>query len=228
MSLQERIEQVKSKIDLAAAGRAVTLVAVTKNHDADIIRQALDLGIDVIGENRVQEAERKLPVLRDHFREFHFIGHLQSNKIRKLLPLEPTLIHSIDKFSTAQKLDQILCELDRDQDILIEVNTSGEESKEGVHPDNLIPLIEKMSSLERVHVLGLMTIAPYTDDQAYIRSCFRKLRELSETIAAKGIPGVEMRHLSMGMTHDFQIAIEEGATLVRIGTGIFGARNYSE
>ncbi len=204
----------------------VTLVAVTKNHDAGAIREALDLGIDVIGENRVQEAERKLPLLKGKYREFHFIGHLQSNKIRKLLALKPTLIHSIDKYSTAEKLDQILQEMDRDQDVLVEVNTSGEDSKEGIEPSDLLPLIRKMTTLKRVHVRGLMTIAPYADDEKRVRASFRMLRELSD--AVKDIPGVEMRHLSMGMTHDFTIAIEEGATLVRIGTAIFGARNYTE
>ncbi len=228
MTLQERIEDIKSRVEQSAAGRNVTLVAVSKNHDAATIRKALDLGVEIIGENRVQEAESKLPELKGHYREFHFIGHLQSNKIRKLLPLEPTLIHSIDKFSTASKLDQILEEMDREQDILIEVNTSGEASKEGVQPEKLLPLVHKLSELKRVHVQGLMTIGPLTDDEVSIRKSFKQLRELAERIRAENIPGIVMKHLSMGMTHDFVIAIEEGATIVRVGTAIFGARNYTE
>ncbi len=224
MSLKERIEKIRARIAKAANGKDVKMIAVTKNHSAHYIQEALSEGIDIIGENRVQEAEEKLPRLEGQFTEFHFIGHLQTNKIRKLLPLNPTLIHSLDKITTAVKLNAILQEVDRHQDVLIEVNTSGEDSKEGIQPEELLPMLKELSPLTHLHVKGLMTIAPFTGDEQEIRKSFRLLRGLYDQVAGESIENIEMKYLSMGMSHDFEIAIEEGANIVRIGTAIFGSR----
>lgn len=231
MSIAQNIAEVKSRLKAAAerSGRNysdIKLLAVTKTHPVSVIAEALSCGIKYIGENRIQEAGDKLPQLAEKYCEFHFIGHLQSNKIKKLMSLNPTLIHSIDKFSTARKLNDYLTLHDREQDILVQINTSGEASKFGIEPKNTIEFVKQISELSNLNLKGLMTIGKLTDDQEEIRACFRLLRELSEEIKMEAVPNVEMKHLSMGMTSDFELAIEEGANIVRIGSAIFGYRNY--
>ncbi len=231
MSIVENIENVKYRIRKVAekAGRDpkdIKLLAVTKTHPVEVIETALTSGIDLIGENRIQEAEKKIPQLEDKYKEFHFIGHLQSNKIKKLMPLKPALIHSIDKFSTARKLNDYLTLYNQQQDILIQVNTSAERSKFGIEPDETLEFVSKISRLTNLHIKGLMTIGKLTDDRDEIRECFRLLHHLSSEVAAAGISRLAMDYLSMGMTSDFEIAIEEGANIVRIGSAIFGARKY--
>ncbi len=231
MSLYENIEKIRERINKAAikANRdpvGIKLLTVTKTQSIETIEEALSNNIEFIGENKVQEAEDKIPYLENKFKEFHFIGHLQSNKIKKLMKLKPDLIHSIDKYSTANKLNNYLKQNILKQDILIEVNTSDEESKFGVTPDETIPLIRSISRLENIRIKGLMTISMFTSDEKIIRDSFIKLRKLFNDINAAEIPNVEMKYLSMGMTNDFEIAIEEGANIIRIGTAIFGARNY--
>lgn len=231
MSLNENIEKIRERINKAAikANRdpvGIKLLAVTKTRSIETIEEALSNNIEFIGENKVQEAEDKIPSLKGKFKEFHFIGHLQSNKINKLMKLKPTLIHSIDKYSTAKKLNNYLKQNSMLQDILIEVKTSDEVSKFGITPDETIPLIRSISQLENIRIKGLMTIGIFTSDEQIIRECFIKLRKLFNEINAAEIPNVEMKYLSMGMTNDFEIAIEEGANIIRIGTAIFGARNY--
>ena len=224
LSVQERIIKAAQK-----AGRStsdIQLIAVSKTHPASIIDLALTNGITAIGENKVQEAITKIPSLQQPYKELHFIGHLQSNKIAKLLQIKPFLIHSIDKLSTAQKLNQLLLSLNLQQNVLIEVNTSSEQSKSGITPSSTIDFIKAVALLPAIHIKGLMTISAITDKQEVIRSCFRKLRQLQEEISTLQIANVEMRYLSMGMSDDFEIAIEEGANLLRVGTAIFGARNY--
>ncbi len=231
MSLYENIEKIRERINKAAikANRdpvGIKLLTVTKTQSIETIQEALSNNIEFIGENKVQEAEDKIPSLKGKFKEFHFIGHLQSNKINKLMKLKPTLIHSIDKYSTANKLNNYLKQNFLKQDILIEVKTSDEESKFGITPDETIPLIRSISKLENIRIKGLMTISMFTSDEKIIRDSFIKLRKLFNDINAAEIPNVEMKYLSMGMTNDFEIAIEEGANIIRIGTAIFGARNY--
>lgn len=231
MSIAENIEKLNKRIENFTAKvkrdpSEIKLLAVTKTHPLPIIEEAITHGIEYIGENRIQEAEEKIPFLKDKIREFHFIGHLQSNKIKKLMKLEPALIHSIDKLETARKLNEHLGELQKKQDILIQVNTSAEISKFGIDPQETISFVREIAKLENLQIMGLMTIGMFTSDETIIRKCFQTLRRLFEEIKQKNIPGVKMKFLSMGMTDDFEIAIEEGANIIRIGSAIFGARNY--
>ena len=202
----------------------VKLLAVTKTHSCEAIKTALENGIEFIAESKVQEAEFKIPELAGMYKEFHFIGHLQSNKINKLLSLKPDLIHSIDKLSTAEKLNQALRDLNRKQDILIEVNTSGERSKNGIEPEYLSELMKQIEDLEYINVKGLMTIGAFTDDEKIVRRCFRCLRELYEKEKRKKYLSIQMLYLSMGMSSDFKIAIEEGSNILRLGSVLFGER----
>lgn len=224
-NLKNRIEKVTSKIGKTPA--EVKLIAVSKTRTVEEIERALENGIDLIGENKVQESEKKIQKLKDKYREFHFVGHLQSNKIKKLMPLKPAMIHSIDKFSTAKKLDKFIKKNNlAKQKILIEVNTSGEKTKFGTKPDQTISLVKQISQLPNLKIMGLMTIGIFSSDEDKIRKCFKQLSSLFTTIKNKNISNVQMQYLSMGMTNDFEIAIEEGANIIRIGTYIFGQRNY--
>ncbi len=228
MSIAQNIEDIKKRIETSAknSGRDpsdIKLLAITKTHPVETIKIALDNNIEFIGENRVQEAEQKLPFLKDRYKEFHFVGHLQSNKIKQLMKLEPALIHSIDTLSTAQKLNDRLSAISRKQAVLVQVNTSGEESKFGIKPDETLDFINDLSELPNLKVKGLMTIGMFTANEENIRNCFQTLKNLFEKI--KENPEVEMKYLSMGMTNDFEIAIEEGANIIRIGSAIFGSRN---
>ena len=230
-NIKERIDELRIQINTVAehVGRnpeSIKLIAVTKTRTSEIIDSALKSGIEFIGENKVQEAEQKLPLLKEKYREFHFVGHLQSNKISKLMKLNPALIHSIDKFSTAEKLNYFLSKTKKMQDILIQVNTSEEQSKFGIKPNETLDFIKKISSLSNLKIKGLMTIGIFSDNKKKIRKCFQILKELFEKIKAEKLPNVEMKYLSMGMTNDFEIAIQEGANIIRIGTAIFGTRNY--
>jgi len=231
MSLYENIELIRERINKAALKanrdpKDIKLLAVTKTRSIEAIEDAISNNIEYIGENKVQEAENKIPYLNKKFKEFHFIGHLQSNKINKLMKLEPTLIHSIDKYSTANKLNNYLIHHSITQDVLIEVNTSGEENKFGTTPDETMSLVRSISKLENIKIKGLMTISMFTHDEKIIRESFIKLRKLFNEIKTAKIPNIEMKFLSMGMTNDFEIAIEEGANIIRIGTAIFGPRIY--
>ncbi len=231
MVLSRNIEIIREKINIAAAKanrdpKDIKLLAVTKTRTIQAIEEALSYNIEFIGENKVQEAEDKIPSLKGKFKEFHFIGHLQSNKINKLMKLKPTLIHSLDKFSTANKLNNYLKQNSITQDVLIEVNTSGEESKFGVTPEDTLTFVKSVSQLGNINIKGLMTISMFTYDEEIVRSSFSKLRKLFNEIKMLKIPNTQMKFLSMGMTNDFEIAIEEGANIIRIGTAIFGARNY--
>ena len=231
MDIANNFKKVKQRIAEAARKvnrkpEQIKLLTVTKSHPLAKVEKALKLGVEYIGENKVQEAEAKLPELVGKYKEFHFIGHLQSNKIKKLIPLRPELIHSLDKLSTIRKLHNYLEKHDLQQDILIEVNTSGEASKFGIEPNSALELVEAAANYSRVHIKGLMTIGKLTDNRDEIRACFRRLKELSQQISQHNIPNVKMNILSMGMTNDFEIAIEEGSNIVRVGSAIFGSREY--
>lgn len=206
----------------------IKLLAVSKTHPVDIIQDALQNGIEYIAENKIQECELKLPSLKGRYKEFHFIGHLQSNKINKLLALNPDLIHSIDKLSTAEKLNNALKKINKVQNILIEVNTSGEESKNGVSPDDVNELIKRIDDLEFLRIKGLMTIGALTEEENKIRSCFKLLREIFEKEKMNNFNFTKMESLSMGMSGDYKIAIEEGTHIIRLGSIIFGNRIYTQ
>jgi pyridoxal phosphate enzyme (YggS family) len=227
MSLQENLALIKNLISSAAqrANRdepAIALIAVTKTFPAESIRAAHDAGLRHFAENRLQEAESKRPQLADlNAATWHFIGHLQSNKVRKAAQLFDR-IDSVDSLALAQKLNEAAAALSKKLPILIEVHT-GEATKSGVSENDLPALAKACTQLANLNLQGLMTIPPYADDPESVRPYFKKLRALrDQTAAATGRP---LPILSMGMSHDFEIAIEEGATEIRIGTALFGRRN---
>ena len=221
--LETNLERIRQRM-LAAAQRAgrnpddITLIAVTKTITPDRVEQALVAGLSVFGESKLQEAKAKIPVVsgRAHW---HMIGHLQTNKARDVVALFE-LIHSVDSARLAGELNKWAERAGKTQPILVEVNVSGEASKFGLQPDAVEPALEQINSMPRLEVQGLMTMAPFAEDAEKARPYFRKLRELRDRLS--------LTHLSMGMTQDFEVAIEEGATMVRIGTAIFGERNKHE
>ncbi len=200
----------------------VRLMAVTKTVDDDRIMEAIDCGVDIIGENYVQEARRKIDKMGKSV-EWHLIGYLQSNKAKYAVRLFD-MIHSVDRMSLARELDSRARAVDRPVKILIEVNLSGEATKSGAPREDVPGFIEELSMLDHLSIQGLMTMAPWFDDPEDARPFFRMLRALRDEIARADFPRVEMRELSMGMTADYEVAVEEGATIVRIGRKIFGER----
>lgn len=209
----------------------ITLVAVTKTVPLEDILVAIKAGVKDIGENRIQEAREKIPLIKKHTEisdiiqnlKFHLVGYLQTNKVKVAVELFD-LIQSVDRIALAEEINKRAGKLNKIQSILIEVNTSGEVTKAGVAPDNLLELVEKISFFPNLKVCGLMTIGPLTTDKDKIRASFRLLRNLAQKISDLKIPKVEMRFLSMGMSDDYEIAIEEGANMLRIGRAIFGER----
>jgi hypothetical protein len=229
IGIKENVAQVRERIAAACrcSGRApedVKLVAISKAFPAQSIREAYEAGLRDFGENRVQEAAAKRPALSDLRITWHMVGHLQTNKARAARELFHW-VHSVDSFRLAEKLDQAPSSGGGRLPVLLEVNLGGEDSKAGVGESEIIQLAEQISQLVTLEVRGLMVIPPFFDDPEQVRPYFRRLRELAEEIDAKNIANVSMRELSMGMSHDFQVAIEEGATIIRVGTAIFGARS---
>ena len=204
-------------------GDKVHLIAVTKTVEVDKINQALELGIKNIGENRVQELVKKHDIIGDRT-DYHMIGHLQTNKVRNIIG-KVSLIHSLDRLSLAKELNKRAKMQNLIMDVLIQVNVAEEESKYGLKVDEVIPFLEKILAYDNIKIKGLMTIAPFVEEPEEIRWVFRKLRKLGEAIGSKGYKDVEMKFLSMGMTNDYEIAIEEGSNMIRVGTGLFGKRN---
>jgi pyridoxal phosphate enzyme (YggS family) len=231
MSISENVVAVRERIAAAArrAGRNssdIALMAVSKTQPPDRIREAYDAGQRLFGENRVQEFAGKADALRDlHAAEWHMIGHLQTNKAAKTAELF-RVVDSVDSLKLAEKLDMAARNLGKKLDVLIEINVGGEAAKSGVAPDSpaLDELLRAAARLNALVFRGLMTVPPFTDNPEEARPYFRKLRELRDTIAIRKLPGVAMDQLSMGMSHDFEVAIEEGSTCVRVGTAIFGER----
>jgi len=224
-----RLAQVRAQIDAAAlkCGRLpheVTLIAISKTHPASLVREAIQLGATDIGENRVQEAEQKINEVGRSAARWHLVGHLQANKARRAVQLFD-VIHSLDSLELARRLDRLCGEEGRmDLPVLIQVDLGNEETKSGIDEAGLPELIAGLAELERVRLAGFMTLPPFFDDTEQVRPFFRRLRELRDEAAAKGVFGDRKGELSMGMTHDFEVAIEEGATMVRVGTAIFGNR----
>lgn len=208
----------------------MTLVAVSKTVDVARIRQAIEAGVRTLGENRVQEAAAKISDLKDmaavHNVQWHLIGHLQSNKARAAVELFST-IQSVDSLKLAARLDSIAGEIGKRLPVFLEVNLGGEASKAGVESDQVLPLCEQVAKLPSLELRGLMAVPPFLENAEEIRPFFRRLRQLRDQARQAGIAGERFTELSMGMSNDFEIAIEEGATLVRIGTALFGARDYA-
>jgi pyridoxal phosphate enzyme (YggS family) len=228
MTIRENIEQIRARIAAAClrAGRSsgeVRLVAVSKTHPAALVEEAAAAGQLLFGENYVQEFLAKADAVTAPV-AWHFIGSLQSNKV-KYLAGRAALIHSVDRLSLAQEIDRQWGRLGLTAEILLEVNLGAEASKAGAGEAQLPELARQVAALPNVRIRGLMALPPFLDDPEAVRPYFRRLRELSRQLDALRLPGVEMRELSMGMSHDFEAAVEEGATLVRVGTAIFGERH---
>ncbi len=229
LMIKENLEYVEKNICAACkkAGRdrsEVTLIAVSKTHPVSDIREAMACGIKVFGENKVQEMRDKTSEITENL-SWHMIGHLQANKV-KYLPGMACMIHSVDNLKLAEEIEKQAAKHDMVMDVLIEVNMAGEDTKFGLEPGKVCDFVREISGFEHICIRGLMTIAPYTDDPESNRVYFRGLRELKDEINSLNILKKNMDVLSMGMTGDYMVAIEEGATFVRVGTGIFGERDY--
>lgn len=222
-SVTESIRNAEKKSGRPAG--AVKLIAVTKTYGADAINEAIDCGVTDIGENRVQEILEKYDRIKPV--RWHLIGHLQKNKVKYIID-KVCLIHSVDSMELAREINRQAEKIGKVQDILIQVNVSGEESKFGIKPEECPALCREISGMNNIRVKGLMTIAPFTEDESVLREVFCGLQQLSAKISEEKNDNIYMDELSMGMTHDFPLAIEAGATMVRVGTGIFGQRDYSK
>jgi PLP dependent protein len=229
--IAENIARVQERIASACrrAGRpaeSVRLIAISKTMPAERIREAFEAGQRDFGENRVQEAAAKRPALADLAATWHLVGHLQSNKAKPARELFQW-IHSVDSARLAERLDKMPATGGEKLPLLIEVNLGGEESKSGATESDVPAIAEALSALETVEVRGLMTVPPFLEDPEQVRPYFRRLRELAAHISQRNLPRIKIQELSMGMSHDFEVAIEEGSTMVRVGTAIFGKRtNY--
>jgi len=229
--LQKNIYKVKENIKLACERvnrdvSEVTLVGVTKTIDEDIINESLKYGITDIGENKVQEVRRKFENIEKGV-NWHLIGHLQTNKVKYIVD-KVSLIHSVDSIKLAKEIDKRSRDINKVMEILIQVNVAEEESKFGITKHNVDEIVKEISKLNNVKIVGLMNIAPFTSDMDEVRGYFKEMKEIFDSLSNKMYNNVEMRHLSMGMTNDYVIAIEEGATIIRVGTGIYGKRDYSK
>jgi len=226
--LKERLSAIRERIKAAAQTcqrdpETVRLVTVSKTIPAEFVRQAIDAGADILGENYVQEARDKFNTLHTYDVAWHFIGHLQSNKAKYAVRIFD-LIHSVDSMKLAKEIDKQARKVDKIQSILIQVNVAQEDTKSGISPSEASNLIADAAKFDHIAIKGLMTMPPFFNNPDKVRPYFRALRELSQEIAKLNIPNVSMKELSMGMTGDFEAAIEEGATFVRVGTAIFGER----
>lgn len=226
----ENLQNIENRIQeaCARAGRKrdeVTLIAVSKTKPVEMLQEVYKEGIRDFGENKVQELCQKIEVLPENI-NWHMIGHLQTNKVKYIVG-KTRLIHSVDSLKLAEEIQRLAEKRDVDVDILVEVNIANEESKFGISKEKVIDLVQAISRLTRVHIKGLMTIAPLVNNPEDNRLFFRGIKELSVDIELQNIDNVSMDVLSMGMTGDYEVAIEEGATMVRVGTGIFGERNYN-
>lgn len=229
----QNIAQIRKRIEDAAIRvnrnpNEIKLLLATKTVSAQNIKMALEAGETLIGENKAQEIKSKYNDLLNTPHQKHFIGHLQTNKIKELLRYDVSCIQSIDRLNLAEKLQSRLEFEKKDIDVLIQVNTSNEESKFGVAPEDAIELSKQVSELPNIHIKGLMTIGLFSAEEKKVRVCFKLLKQLQQDIATMNIPNVEMHELSMGMSHDLEFAIEEGSTMVRVGTAIFGERIYAD
>lgn len=234
INVQDNYRAVRGEIDsiCKSCGRNpedVTLIAVSKTKPIEMIYDLMKIGVRDFGENYPQELKEKAETIREKGESvrFHAIGHLQTNKVKYIID-KVVMIHSVDNLHLAQTIEKECEKHGLDMDVLVEVNYAGEESKFGVKKEEAEPLIREISKLPHVHVKGLMTIAPFVENPEDNRSVFRGMRELLLDIKSEKLDNVDMRELSMGMTNDYKVAVEEGATLVRVGTAIFGARDYSK
>ena len=227
--VQDNYRSIKEQIDKTAVscGRApedITLIAVSKTKPLSDIEELISIGVEDFGENKVQELCDKYENVSKPVK-FHLIGHLQTNKVKYVVD-KACLIHSVDSIKLAKEIQKQAAKKQVIAEILIEVNVAQEDSKFGLKVEDVLPFVREIASYENIHINGLMTIAPFVDNPEDNRKYFRTLKQLSLDIKSKNIDNVNMNVLSMGMTNDYKVAVEEGATMVRVGTAIFGARNY--
>lgn len=204
--------------------KEVKLLMATKTVDAERIKEAFGSGETLMGENKVQELKEKYEALKEVPHTKHLIGHLQTNKIKDVLKCDVACIQSVDRLDLAEKLHQKLKLAGKTMEVLIQVNTSAEESKFGVSPEQALELVKQVAQFDTLKIKGLMTIGLFSSDEDKVRACFRLLKDIQQKIIAENIPNVEMNELSMGMSGDLEIAVEEGSTIIRVGTAIFGSR----
>ncbi len=227
--MKDRLKRIHERIDQAASrcnrsAESIRLIAVSKTIPAAVVREAIDCGVTDLGENYIQEARDKVNELATAPVNWHYIGHLQSNKAKYAVRLFD-LIHSVDSLKLAAELNKYAQKIDKIQAVLVQVNVAQEESKSGIYVEETIGLLKQLSRLDNISVKGLMTMPPYFNAPDKVRPFFTALRDLRDRIRTENITGIGMDELSMGMTGDFETAIEEGATMVRIGTAIFGERH---
>ena len=216
-------ENIKNSLLKVGRNDEVHLIAVTKTQELDRVKSLLDLGIKNIGENRVQDLMKRVEDL-GNIPNYHMIGHLQSNKVKDIISYT-TLLHSLDRLSLAKELDKRAGMENKTIDVLIQVNVAQEKSKFGFTVNEVLPFIEQILDFKNINIKGLMTMAPYTDDEVLLRNVFKSMVKLKEDVSKENYKELSMDYLSMGMTNDYEIAIEEGSNMVRVGTGIFGHRN---
>lgn len=228
--IKERLQQVRARIEASKAKRRpelqqdVLLVAVTKNHDIYAMREAIDAGVTDIGENRIQEAKEKYETL-DRQVTWHLIGHLQTNKAKQAVRMFD-LIHSIDTVHLAEAVNKAAGDIGKVQQVLVQVNLAQEASKSGIYEEQLWDMLKQVDAMEHLQLMGLMCIAPNYEDVEECRPLFAKMREIFAKVKEMSWQTANIKYLSMGMTHDYEIAVEEGANVLRVGTGIFGQRQY--
>ncbi|MFA5620357.1 MAG: YggS family pyridoxal phosphate-dependent enzyme [Weeksellaceae bacterium] len=228
-NLQKIEQRIQSACEKSGRNREeVKLLLATKTVEPKRIKSAFLAGYTLIAENKIQELKEKFEALKDVPHKSHFIGHLQTNKIKEILKYDVSCIESLDRLRLAEKLQKRLEFEDKTMDVLIQVNTSFEESKFGSSPENAINLVKAVAQMDRIRIKGLMTIGLFSADAEKVRKCFQLLKSIQQKIIEENIPNVEMRELSMGMSGDLEIAIEEGATIVRVGTAVFGKRKYPD
>lgn len=229
-TLRERFENVCKRIEVAArrcnrSPDEITLIAISKTHPVETLKAAISLGMTDLGENRVQEAEEKIVEVGRQGARWHLVGHLQANKARRAVSLFD-VVHSLDSVSLTERLERLCVEEGREElPVLIQLDLGGEKSKTGIDPRELPQILDATGACERLRLIGLMTLPPYFEDPACARPFFITLRELRDQLKQQGNFGQRPGELSMGMSHDFEIAIEEGATMLRVGTAIFGERS---
>ena len=232
MSIESNIKKIKDEItsicnDCGRNPEDINLMAVTKTVDVDAVLEAIEAGITDVGENKPQELVREYEVIGDKV-NWHLIGTLQTNKVKYIID-KVTMIHSLDREALCEEIQKRAEKIDRVIDCLVQVNISKEETKHGLYKDDVVEFIKMVSEkYKNIKIKGLMTMAPFIEDEDEIRGVFKGLKDLSKQIKELNIPNVGMDVLSMGMSHDYEIAIEEGATIVRVGTSIFGERNYNK
>jgi len=229
--IEKNLEIIKQRIERSCkkVGRnldEVTLVGVTKTVNVDIIKEAYSHGLINFGENKVQELLSKKDILPENI-NWHLIGHLQRNKVKYITDFI-YLIHSLDSYELALEIDRQAKKSKRQIPVLIQVNTSSEETKYGIEPENALTLTKQIAELENLKIKGLMTIGAFFSDPEMVRPCFKTLKKIFDKIKMLDLKNVDMKELSMGMTNDYEVAIEEGATIIRIGTALFGERNYNK